>query len=158
MTKTTWFEVDSPAGRWVGVVGPRGLVSLDLASARGAPQDAVRDDRHPAARALRAWFDGKRRDLDLDVDLSGRTEFTRRVLDELRRIPWGTTATYGEIARRVGRPNAARAVGQAVGSNPVPVVVPCHRVLAANRRLGGFSAGLDVKRALLRIEGVTWDE
>ena len=74
----------------------------------------------------------------------------------LRRIGWGRTRSYGQVARAIGQPNAARAVGTACGANPIPVFVPCHRVLAADRRLGGFSGGLDWKRALLRREGVQW--
>lgn len=80
------------------------------------------------------------------------TPFQQRVWTELCRIPTGETVTYGELARRVGRPGAARAVGQACGANPIPVLVPCHRVLAAGGGLGGFSAGLDWKRRLLAVE------
>jgi methylated-DNA-[protein]-cysteine S-methyltransferase len=89
------------------------------------------------------------------LDLSGRPEFDRRVYEAARAIPAGTTATYGEIAARLGEPGAARAVGQSLGANPVPIVIPCHRVLAAGQRTGGFSAhgGIDTKRRLLEIEG-----
>jgi O-6-methylguanine DNA methyltransferase len=87
------------------------------------------------------------------LDLAG-TEFQKNVWNALRKITPGTTKSYGEIAQAIGRPKAVRAVGGACGANPVPVLVPCHRVLAANRKLGGFSGGLDWKRALLAREGV----
>jgi len=88
------------------------------------------------------------------LDLAGATPFRRRVWAELRRIPRGATRSYGEVADELGKRRAARAVGGACGANPVPVLIPCHRVLAANGRLGGFSGGLDWKRRLLAIEGV----
>src|SRR5690606_31448990 len=85
----------------------------------------------------------------------GRPEFDRRVYEAARAIPAGTTASYGEIAAQLGEPGAARAVGQSLGANPVPIIIPCHRVLAAGQRTGGFSAhgGVDTKRRLLEIEG-----
>ena len=143
--------------RWRGVVGPYGLRRLDPADEVPAPHGS-RDDEHPAARELRAYFAGTLRTFRTPVDLTGTTAFRRRVLAELVRIPYGETRTYGEIAVRVGSPRGARAIGQAVGSNPVPIVVPCHRVLAAHAKLGGFSSGLQVKRALLQVESVAWRE
>lgn len=149
------FEVDSPMGRWRGFATQRGVAALDLASrAPAVAGDVVRDDSHPAARELREYFTGRRTEFTVPVDLSAVPQFTRKVLTALLRVRHGRTTTYGELARRVGKPGAARAVGQAVGSNPVPVIVPCHRVLAADGRLGGFSMGLDAKRALLRHEGL----
>jgi methylated-DNA-[protein]-cysteine S-methyltransferase len=95
----------------------------------------------------------------IPLDMSGISDFPRRVYEELRRVPSGATVTYGELARRVGMPGAARAIGQAVGRNPFTIVVPCHRVLGSGGRLGGFSApgGVARKKALLAIEGVTVD-
>jgi O-6-methylguanine DNA methyltransferase len=90
------------------------------------------------------------------MDLSGHTEFRRMVWAEMQRIPRGKTASYAELARRIGQPNATRAVGGACGANPVPLIIPCHRVLAAGQRLGGFSGGLDWKRKLLAVEGITY--
>jgi len=87
------------------------------------------------------------------LDLAG-TEFQKSVWDALRKISAGKTKSYGEIAQAIGKPKAVRAVGGACGANPVPVLVPCHRVLAANKKLGGFSGGLDWKRSLLAREGV----
>lgn len=88
------------------------------------------------------------------LDWSGKTDFQQAVWRELLKIPNGKTRSYGEIAERIGKPKAVRAVGGACGANPVPVLVPCHRVLAANKKLGGFSGGLDWKRRLLAREGV----
>jgi O-6-methylguanine DNA methyltransferase len=88
------------------------------------------------------------------LDLSNGTTFQRNVWRALRKIQRGKTESYGEIARAVGRPKAVRAVGGACGANPIPVLVPCHRVLAANKKLGGFSGGLNWKRKLLTREGV----
>ncbi len=90
------------------------------------------------------------------LDLSGGTEFQKRVWNALRKISTGRTKSYGEIAQAIGKPKAVRAVGGACGANPVPVFVPCHRVLAANKKLGGFSGGLDWKRSLLAREGVNF--
>lgn len=90
------------------------------------------------------------------LDLSRGTEFQQSVWRAMTRIPRGRTSSYGELARDVGKPKAVRAVGGACGANPIPVLVPCHRVLAANGRLGGFSGGLDWKRTLLAREGVRW--
>ena len=87
------------------------------------------------------------------LDLAG-TEFQKSVWNALRKISFGKTKSYGEIARTIGRAKAVRAVGGACGANPVPVLVPCHRVLAANKKLGGFSGGLDWKRKLLALEGI----
>lgn len=106
---------------------------------------------------VRAAMQGERTDLSVvPVDLEGVPEFNARVYGLLRQVGWGETVTYGELAARAGDKQAAQAVGQAMGSNPVPVIIPCHRVLAANRKPGGFSApgGLSTKQRLLEREGV----
>jgi methylated-DNA-[protein]-cysteine S-methyltransferase len=105
-----------------------------------------------AAAQLDEYFAGERRDFDLELDLRG-TEFQRAVWDELLRIPYGETMSYGELARRLGRPERVRAVGAANGRNPVAIVVPCHRVIGADGSLTGYGGGLDRKRALLAVEG-----
>jgi len=113
-----------------------------------------------AKRQLQDYLRGKRRVFDLPLRLRTPT-FTARVLAEVEAIPYGETLAYGEVARAIGSPRAARAVGQAVGANPLPIVIPCHRVLAAQRRLGGFGGGhdsLDWKRYLLELESVDWVE
>jgi methylated-DNA-[protein]-cysteine S-methyltransferase len=104
------------------------------------------------ADQLEAYFAGERTEFDVSMELDG-TPFQREVWSELSRIPYGETISYGELARRVGRPSAPRAVGQANGRNPIPIIVPCHRVLASNG-IGGYGGGLKVKRALLAVEGV----
>ena len=104
-----------------------------------------------ACTQLREYFAGERRDFELPLKLSG-TDFQVRVLHALQEIPYGETVTYGEIARRIGHPKAVRAVGAANGRNPLPIVVPCHRVIGSTGDLTGFGGGLDTKEALLRLE------
>lgn len=97
---------------------------------------------------------GRREDLsDIPVDLSDNTPFERKVYEATRRIPFGKVATYGQVAKAIGQPRAQRAVGQALGKNPIAIVIPCHRVVASNS-LGGFSSGIEYKKRLLRLEGV----
>jgi methylated-DNA-[protein]-cysteine S-methyltransferase len=109
--------------------------------------------RH-AGELLRRYFDGEEVLLDIPIDLSGLRDFTKRVLEETRKIPYGKIASYGMIAGRLGYPNAARAVGQALKRNPIPVVIPCHRIVRGDGSLGGFDMGLDTKVRLLSIEGL----
>jgi methylated-DNA-[protein]-cysteine S-methyltransferase len=104
-----------------------------------------------AAIQLEEYFAGERTEFDLDVELAG-TDFERRVWEEVRAIPYGSTATYAEIARRVGRPSASRAVGRANGRNPIAVIVPCHRVVGSDGSLTGYAGGIEMKRALLGLE------
>ncbi len=104
-----------------------------------------------AIRQLNEYFAGERHEFDLPLRLDG-TEFQLLVLEELRRIPYGETTSYGDIAARIGRPKAVRAVGAANGRNPIPIVVPCHRVIGSSGHLTGFGGGLDTKAALLRLE------
>ncbi len=128
----------------------------------GFPKGSMRRDPEPdwifnekplaeACRQLIEYFDGERREFDLELDLSG-TEFQVSVLHALQNIPYGETVSYGEIAKRIGRPRAVRAVGAANGRNPIPIVVPCHRVIGSGGDLTGFGGGLDTKEALLRLE------
>lgn len=100
------------------------------------------------------YFEGRRRTFDLELAPHG-TDFQRRVWDALLRIPWGHTWSYRELAEQIDNPGAIRAVGQANGANPIPLVIPCHRVVAADGTIGGYSAGLDRKRMLLALEGRT---
>jgi len=104
-----------------------------------------------ACRQLGEYFEGKRREFDLSLKVSG-TEFQLRVLEELQRIPYGETTSYGDIARRIGKPRAMRAVGAANGWNPVPIIIPCHRVIGSSGDLTGFGGGLPTKQALLQLE------
>lgn len=102
-------------------------------------------------RQLSEYFAGERKDFDLPLALSG-TEFQISVLEALQDIPYGETTSYGVIAKRIGRPKAVRAVGAANGRNPIPIIVPCHRVIGSSGDLTGFGGGLDTKEALLRLE------
>ncbi len=104
-----------------------------------------------AAKQLREYFAGKRADFDLPLAPEG-TEFQRTVWRNLQEIPYGETISYGELAKRVGNPKASRAVGAANGQNPIPIVIPCHRVIGANGKLTGFGGGLPTKEALLTLE------
>ncbi len=104
-----------------------------------------------AARQIREYLDGHRRSFGLKLDLEG-TDFQMRVWQALARVPYGRTVTYAQLARQAGRPGAARAAGSACGANPLPLVIPCHRVLASGGRIGGFGGGLSMKRALLALE------
>ena len=128
----------------------------------GFPQGKMRHDPEPnwiynekpfaaARQQLEEYFAGERKDFDLPLHLSG-TDFQVRVLEELQRIPYGETTTYGAIAERIGRPKAGRAVGAANGRNPIPIIIPCHRVIGSSGKLTGFGGGLDTKEELLRLE------
>jgi O-6-methylguanine DNA methyltransferase len=102
---------------------------------------------------LDEYFEGDRREFDLPVDLRALPDFQRTVLEELVRIPYGHVDTYGGLAQRIGKPRAARAVGGALNRNPVPIVVPCHRIVGASGSLVGYAGGLERKQALLGLEG-----
>jgi methylated-DNA-[protein]-cysteine S-methyltransferase len=138
----------------------RGLTALEFAGEEASP--ALEHDAPPPhltrliealKRELTAYFEGTPTDFAaLTLDPRG-TPFQLRVWQELRRIPWGQTISYGELARRVGNPKASRAVGQANAVNPIPLITPCHRVIAGDGSLRGYSSGLDRKRWLLRHEG-----
>ena len=104
---------------------------------------------------LDRYLKGRKVDFDIDVDWNGIGDFTRRVLDETRKIPYGMVVNYGLLGKRLGYANAARAVGQALKRNPFPLVVPCHRVIRGDGTLGGFSMGLKLKTKLLSLEGVS---
>lgn len=122
--------------------------------AHADPPEAWPDLLRAAVAQLHEYFERKRRSFDLPLDLDAVTDFQREVYAELVRVPHGRVITYGKLAEAVGRAELARAVGQAVGANPVPILIPCHRVVAAEGRLGGFTGGLAVKAALLRTENV----
>lgn len=147
-----WFA-DGPHGLWrINYGTDRARFLADLA---GDGVAFVEDERATSAtrKALAEYFAGKRREFALPIDWSRVSGFTRKALQVCARIPYGQTLSYGEVAAKAGSPGGARAVGQAMGKNPFPPVVPCHRVLAAGKRLGGFSGNLSYKRALLELEG-----
>ncbi|MBA4416793.1 MAG: methylated-DNA--[protein]-cysteine S-methyltransferase [Syntrophus sp. (in: bacteria)] len=103
---------------------------------------------------LDRYLKGEQVDFNVDVDISQEGKFTQRVLEELRKIPYGQTRSYGWLAKKLGYTNAARAVGQALGRNPIPIVIPCHRVIREDGSIGGFSMGIQIKERLLALEGV----
>ena len=155
-------EVDSPLGRLVVAVTSRGLVrvgygeeALDDVARRLSPR-ILRVPRRvdPARRQLERYFAGRLRRFDIDLDWSLTNGFSRRVLRAAARIPFGEVSTYREVAARAGSPRGSRAAGNALGSNPIPIIVPCHRVLHTAGGLGGYTGGLDRKEFLLRLEGV----
>jgi methylated-DNA-[protein]-cysteine S-methyltransferase len=145
---------DSPLGEILLCGDDHGLSRLVLdAGAQPDPEEGRRDDEAlaEARDQLLAYLDGRRRGFSL-VLAPGGSDFQREVWSALLRIPWGETRTYGELARRLGREGAARAIGTANGANPLPILIPCHRVVAADG-LGGYSGGPALKRRLLSLEG-----
>jgi methylated-DNA-[protein]-cysteine S-methyltransferase len=159
-------DVASPVGDLLVAVTPRGLVRVAFASedrdevlaelaARISPRilssAGATDD---VRRELDEYFEHRRDRFDLRLDRRLIHGIARDVLTATARIPFGRTSTYGEIARRIGNPRAARAVGNALGSNPIPVVIPCHRVLRAGGQIGGYGGGVGRKEVLLELEGV----
>ena len=157
---------DTPLGWLLVAASSRGLCRISFdpepeqeleALARGFGARVLRSPGpvDAARRELDEYFEGQRHEFDLPVDLGGVPDFQRTVLDELVRVPFGHLETYGGLAVRIGRPRAARAVGGALNRNPVPIVVPCHRVVGASGSLTGYGGGLERKRALLGLEGAT---
>ncbi len=146
--------VETPVGPLTLEAGDAGVRAVWFGERAPAP-DAPRGE-HPlltaARRQLGEYFAGERRAFDLPLDVRDGTPFQRSVWLALADIPYGETTTYGEHARRLGRPAAVRAVGAANGRNPLPVVLPCHRVIGASGALTGFGGGLPTKRALLDLE------
>lgn len=151
--------LDTPLGRLLVAGDDAGLhlISFDTQQSRPEPdwvEDA--DALAEAAKQLDAYFAGRLEEFDLELAPEG-TPFQREVWRELERIPYGTTISYGELAERIGKPNAVRAVGTANGANPLPVVIPCHRVIGADGSLTGYGGGLEKKEALLSLEGALLD-
>jgi methylated-DNA-[protein]-cysteine S-methyltransferase len=159
-----WCALSTPIGRVLVAASDAGLVRVSFgrtATAFAAELretlgvTPVRSTTHTAdvVHQLRAYFAGERRNFDVQVDLSRLSSFHRRVLLAASRIPAGQVVSYGDLARRIGQPRGYRAVGQALGHNPVPIVIPCHRIVAAGGRLGGYGGGIAIKKKLLRLEG-----
>lgn len=153
-TGTATAVMDSPLGPLTATVGPQGLTRLAYEADLTADGPAT---AHPMLAALAddldRYFAGEPLTFSVPVDLGDVTAFTRQVLCACAKVAYGATTSYGALAAAVGRPGAARAVGRALGTNPVPIVVPCHRVLRGNGALGGYSSGLGRKRFLLALEG-----
>jgi methylated-DNA-[protein]-cysteine S-methyltransferase len=155
-TNTIWNTYESPLGRLTLVAGPHGLRSISFPDG-GAPSQLQETSPDPDALAevtgqLDEYFAGERRGFDLALDLDQGTPFARGVWAEIARIPYGSTTSYGAIARAIGRLDRVRAVGSAVGRTPVPIIVPCHRVIGTSGDLVGYGGGLARKRALLELE------
>jgi len=157
--------VDSPIGDLLIAVTERGLVRVAF---QGEDRDNVLEElsrrlsprilesaraSDEVRRELDQYFAGERTRFDVAVDRRLIGDFARKVLGATARVPFGRTTTYGEVATKIGSPRAARAVGNALGSNPIPIVIPCHRVLRSGGALGGYGGGVDRKQRLLRLEG-----
>jgi methylated-DNA-[protein]-cysteine S-methyltransferase len=156
--------VDTPLGALLIATTERGLCRIvydadpELEAERLARTFGLRVLRSakpidPVRRELDEYFEGQRQSFDLPMDVALLADFNRRVLRELARVPYGEVVTYGELAARAERPRAARAVGTVMNRNPLPIVLPCHRVIGANGSLTGYGGGLPRKEALLRLEG-----
>ncbi|HET8569720.1 MAG TPA: methylated-DNA--[protein]-cysteine S-methyltransferase [Candidatus Limnocylindria bacterium] len=148
---------------WIAV-GPRGVLTIHYGPEPGVSELArlvraygpgvVPDEKRvsPVASQVEQYLSRRRQRFDLDVDLRGLTPFQRRILRATARVPYGELTTYADVARRAGSGRATRAAGAALGANPVPIVVPCHRVVASDGSLGGYAGGLRTKRRLLALE------
>src|SRR5882724_6764531 len=156
------LQISTSDGKFIAHYSEKGLAEIDWPKAERASSRAAKKENVPAK--IRAWhrtteaalkniLAGKKSKLP-PLDWTGKTDFQKSVWRQMLKISAGKTKSYGEISIAIGKPKAVRAVGGACGTNPVPVLVPCHRVLAANKKLGGFSGGLDWKRSLLKREGI----
>ncbi|MQS36138.1 methylated-DNA--[protein]-cysteine S-methyltransferase [Streptomyces katsurahamanus] len=170
MNRFEWAVMSTDIGPLLLAATDRGLVSVVFHADPAVRDEALRRlagrlSAEPVAdatgllaepiRMLTEYFDGELREFALPLDWSLSAGFNREVLRELATgVPYGTVVGYGELAARVGQPGAAQAVGVAMGSNPLPVVVPCHRVVESDGKLGGFGGGVETKRRLLALEGV----
>jgi methylated-DNA-[protein]-cysteine S-methyltransferase len=161
-----YASVDSPLGPLLVAATPEGLVRVSYSQFRGEDETLEELARRVSPRVLEApakldrvrreldeYFDGRRQDFDLAIDWSHLAGFTREVLRATAKIPFGDVSTYAGVAEAAGSPRAVRAAGNALGANPMPVVVPCHRVLRTGGKLGGYTGGLERKEFLLRLEG-----
>ena len=161
-TKLTTLPLQTPDGTFLARYSEKGLAGLEFPShgngetpsPQGVMPAQIRQWHRKTAAALKRSLAGRAPGILPPLDLSSGTDFQQHVWGALREICSGKTRSYGEIARAIGKPKAVRAVGGACGANPIPVFVPCHRVLAADQKIGGFSSGLDWKRRLLAREGI----
>lgn len=151
-------KVPSPVGELKLVASGKGLVAIlwpDDSPRRVRLEESVADKHHPVLieteRQLQEYFAGKRKDFTVPLDLRG-TRFQKDVWEALLAIPFGTTRSYGQLAKQLGNPQAARAVGAAIGRNPISLIVPCHRAIGSSGKLTGFAGGLKVKARLLDLE------
>jgi len=154
--EVVYGRIESPAGPLFAAASSRGLMMLayrdDDEEPPGDGDPAVLDQ---VRRQLEEYFAGERREFDLPLDWTLVRGFARAVLEATAAIPYGETRTYGQIAAEAGSPRAFRAAGNALGSNPIAIVIPCHRVVASGGRIGGYGGGLGRKRLLLDLEGAS---
>ena len=155
-SSTRYTRMESPVGPLLLVADDAGLrkIYFENGRDRASPDSSWAEDRKyfkAIISQLRSYFTGKLKDFDLPLAPEG-TRFQLDVWQRLCEIPYGATMSYGELARRVGNPNASRAVGLANGSNPIPIVIPCHRVIGSNGKLTGYGGGLPIKEKLLALE------
>jgi methylated-DNA-[protein]-cysteine S-methyltransferase len=163
MNMRSYDTMKSPCGGILLAASESGLTGIYFNRQKYHPRrgaDWKLDPKHPvlkeAKRQLKEYFAGKRRRFSIALDPQG-TPFQRSVWRQIAKVGFGETVSYGELARRAGRPGSARAAGVATGRNPIGIVVPCHRIVGANGSLTGYAGGLDRKRALLALEGVGRD-
>jgi methylated-DNA-[protein]-cysteine S-methyltransferase len=141
---------NSPVG-WLKIVGTKSQVDrIDYVPKKGKEERAT--DLTEVVRELQEYFAGRRKIFDYSINRINGTEFQQKVWREMEKIPYGKTITYGELAAKVGNPKAARAIGGACNKNPIPIIVPCHRVVGANKSLTGYAGGIDTKKFLLNLE------
>ncbi|MDG4794704.1 methylated-DNA--[protein]-cysteine S-methyltransferase [Micromonospora sp. WMMD1082] len=147
-----WTVLDSPIGEFSVATEGGSVCGTHFGPVANATAEPVDEASRRAVQELRAYFAGELTEFDVPVTVPRGSEFERAVWREMTLIPYGETLTYGEVARRVGDPGAARAVGVACNRNPIPVIVPCHRIIGAGGKLVGFGGGLDRKVKLLELE------
>ena len=164
LTKLFFTSFNSPIGKIHLAATEKGLCEIGIRvseemfikslqktyNIKPVKDDAVFKDPE---KLLKKCLNGERLKIDIPFDLKG-TSFEKKVWKALLKIPYGKTKSYGEIAREIGLPNGARAVGNACGKNPVPIIIPCHRVIAGNGGLGGYTGGIEIKKKLFKIEGI----
>jgi methylated-DNA-[protein]-cysteine S-methyltransferase len=156
MSAVSYTRIESPVGKLLLATEAQGLrlVSFESSKRATSVQPDWKENKAPFAeviRQLRAYFDGELREFDLPLAPEG-TAFQLRVWNSLRTIPYGETISYGQLAQRIGNPKAVRAVGLANGCNPIPIIIPCHRVIGSDGSLTGFGGGLPNKKKLLALE------
>jgi methylated-DNA-[protein]-cysteine S-methyltransferase len=164
---TAWYgEVDSPVGPLFVAASDAGVCEIDFASSHIQTEVMRRIEQrgfHPipnqtaittVAGQLNEYFNGERDQFEVPLDFSGVTPFTKAVLVATNKVPFGHLSTYRQIAESIGQPTAMRAVGNALGRNPIPVIVPCHRIVRSDSKMGGYTGGPHIKERLLKLEGV----